>query len=72
MKKMQAIMDGLRREVPQQIAGEKIVGRSDYGTSERWDAGVKSVIPMPKSNVLSTGWRTAQSFSSALPGQNRR
>lgn len=52
MKKMQAIMDGLRREVPQQIAGEKIVGRSDYGTSERWDAGVKSVIPMPKSNVL--------------------
>jgi len=52
MKRMQAIMDGLRTDVPREIAGYRVVGRSDYGTSERWDEDQKSVIPMAKSNVL--------------------
>ena len=52
MKRMQAIMEKLRASAPQEIAGYRITGRSDYQTSERWDGDRKSEIPMGKSNVL--------------------
>lgn len=52
MKKMNAIMDGLRMNPPQEIAGCKVIGRSDYKLSVRTDGEEKTTIELPKSNVL--------------------
>jgi len=52
MKKMNAIMETLRNHAPSEIAGYKVVGWSDYETSQRSDDGKKSAIALPKSNVL--------------------
>ncbi len=49
---MNKIMDNLRKEAPKEIAAFKVVGWSDYETSQRCDAGEKSEITLPKSNVL--------------------
>ncbi len=49
---MNKIMDNLRKEAPKEIASFKVVGWSDYETSQRCDEGQKSEIKLPKSNVL--------------------
>ena len=51
MKTMQKIMDTLRQEPPAEIAGTKVVGRSDYLLSQSY-GDKKGVIDLPKSNVL--------------------
>jgi phosphoglucomutase len=55
MQKMSDMMTSLRENPPKQIAGQKVVAVADYKTSERTDieTGEKSVIDLPKSNVLS-------------------
>lgn len=52
MNKMAGMMDALRQNVPQQIAGFAVTGHSDYEQSIRCDGGQKSAITLPKSNVL--------------------
>lgn len=52
MKKMNAIMDSLRMAPPAEIAGFKVVGRSDYKLSICTEGEEKSDITLPKSNVL--------------------
>jgi phosphoglucomutase len=52
MKKMNLIMETLRRQAPKEIAGIKVVGSSDYKTSKKNDNGKISEIDLPKSNVL--------------------
>ncbi len=52
MKQMNAIMDGLRKDPPAEIAGVKVIGRSDYLLSVRTDGTEKTPISLPKSNVL--------------------
>jgi phosphoglucomutase len=52
MIKMNSIMDTLRKNAPDEIAGYEVVGWSDYETSQRCDHGKKSEITLPKSNVL--------------------
>mgnify|MGYP000559181362 FL=1 len=52
MKQMNAIMDGLRMNPPQEVVGCSVIGRSDYKLSVRTDGGVKTEITLPKSNVL--------------------
>ncbi len=52
MIKMTGIMDSLRKNPPAEIAGSKVVGRSDYQTSECYDGEKVSPITLPKSNVL--------------------
>ena len=54
MKKMQDIMDDLRRLPPKKIGENQVVAISDYETSEKLElkSGKKSVITLPKSNVL--------------------
>ena len=51
MKTMQKIMDTLRQEPPAEIAGTKVVGRSDYLLSQSY-GDKEGVIDLPKSNVL--------------------
>lgn len=51
MKTMQKIMDTLRQEPPAEIAGAKVVGRSDYLLSQSY-GDKEGVIDLPKSNVL--------------------
>lgn len=51
MKTMQNIMDTLRKNPPAEIAGTKVVGRSDYQESQSY-GDKKGVIDLPKSNVL--------------------
>ena len=51
MKTMQKIMDTLRQEPPTEIAGAKVVGRSDYQLSQSY-GDKEGVIDLPKSNVL--------------------
>ena len=52
MKKMDAIMNGLREDPPKEIAGTAVVGRSDYRESVRFDGSTKSAVTLPKSDVL--------------------
>jgi phosphoglucomutase len=52
MKTMERIMDTLRHNPPQTIAGCKVVGNSDYLESVRTEGGEKTPITLPKSNVL--------------------
>ena len=51
MKTMQNIMDTLRKNPPAQIAGAKVVGRSDYQESVSY-GDKEGKIDLPKSNVL--------------------
>ena len=52
MKAMASIMDSLRAKAPEEIAGWRVTGWSDYKTSVRCDGGKESPITLPKSNVL--------------------
>ena len=51
MKTMNGIMDGLRKNPPAQIAGDPVIGRSDYLESVSYGDREGS-IDLPKSNVL--------------------
>ncbi len=51
MKTMNGIMDTLRSAPPAEIAGAKVVGRSDYQASKSY-GDVEGDIDLPKSNVL--------------------
>ncbi len=51
MKTMQKIMDTLRSDPPAEIAGTKVIGRSDYEVSQSY-GDKEGVIDLPKSNVL--------------------
>lgn len=52
MIQMSNIMETLRKNAPDEIAGFTVVGWSDYETSRRCDKGTVSEITLPKSNVL--------------------
>lgn len=54
MKKMQAIMDDLRENPPESLAGAPIIYTADYETSVEKDlkTGTENKIELPKSNVL--------------------
>ena len=51
MKTMNGIMEKLRNAPPAEIAGSKVVGRSDYQASLSY-GDVEGAIDLPKSNVL--------------------
>jgi phosphoglucomutase len=51
-KRIQEIMDNLRKDVPTSIAGVKVLCVEDYQTSIKETDGVKETIDLPKSNVL--------------------
>ena len=55
MQKMADMMTSLRDNPPAEIAGQKVVSVADYKKSEKVnvETGEKSVINLPKSNVLS-------------------
>ena len=54
METMKNIMDSLRTEPPKALGGLEVIGVSDYKTSIAHDlkTGEKTVIALPKSNVL--------------------
>lgn len=52
MNKMSGMMDALRKAAPEQIAGYRVIGHSDYETRIRFDGEEQSPIDLPKSNVL--------------------
>lgn len=54
MKKMQSIMDDLRALPPKKIGENNVIAISDYESSEKTElkTGKKTVITLPKSNVL--------------------
>ena len=52
MKKMAAIMDGLRAHPPKQLGGSDVVSTSDYEASTVVSAEETRPISLPKSNVL--------------------
>lgn len=54
MKKMQAIMDNLRKNPPETLAGSKIVYTADYesGIEKELDCAQERSTGLPKSNVL--------------------
>ena len=54
MAKMQEIMNRMRTDYPAEIAGAKVIAVADYEASEKTDllSGSKSVIDLPKSNVI--------------------
>jgi phosphoglucomutase len=53
-EQIQALLTAFRKQPPTEMAGKKIVAIEDYKTSERVDTitGAKTVITLPKSNVL--------------------
>jgi phosphoglucomutase len=53
-EQIQALLAAFRDNPPMIMAGKKIVVQEDYKTSERMDTntGIKSIITLPKSNVL--------------------
>jgi phosphoglucomutase len=53
-EQIQALLAAFRDNPPMTMAGKKIVVQEDYKTSERIDTntGTKSIITLPKSNVL--------------------
>lgn len=54
MKQMQKLMDELRADAPNEIAGLQVLKLSDYALSEAVDklTGEKTKISLPQSNVL--------------------
>ena len=52
VEKMQAIMDGLRKDPPKELAGLKVVAVRDYQNSVRTENGREEALDYPKSNVL--------------------
>ncbi len=54
MEKMRALMQGLRDNMPQEIAGLAVEKVSDYAKGETLDvaAGTRTTIDLPRSNVL--------------------
>ena len=54
MAKMQEIMNRMRTDYPKEIAGAKVIAMADYEASEKTDlvSGEKTVINLPKSNVI--------------------
>ena len=54
MAKMQEIMNRMRTDYPEEIAGTKVIALADYEASEKTDLlnGSKTVIDLPKSNVI--------------------
>ena len=54
MKKMDAIMDTFRNNIPKDIAGVKILEVRDYETSTQTNlaTGDQQPIDLPKSNVI--------------------
>ena len=54
MAKMQEIMNRMRTDYPKEIAGTKVIALADYEASEKTDllSGSKTVIDLPKSNVI--------------------
>lgn len=54
MAKMQEIMNRMRTDYPEEIAGTKVIALADYEASEKTDllSGSKTVIDLPKSNVI--------------------
>ena len=52
VEKMQAIMDGLRKEPPKELAGLKVIAVRDYQSSVRTENGKEETLDYPKSNVL--------------------
>ena len=58
MAKMAAIMEGLRKNPPAEIGGDKVTTRIDYGTCVRVENGVESPTGMISSNVLEYGLDT--------------
>ena len=54
MAKMQDIMNSIRKDVPADIAGTKVVAIADYEAREKTDltTGAKSALDLPKSNVI--------------------
>lgn len=54
MQKMDGIMSGLRKNMPKEICGYKVVKTADYKLSEEKDLvnGTESKIDLPKSNVI--------------------
>lgn len=54
MKKMSDIMTNLRNNVPEEIAGCKVIGFDDYqaSVSKNIETGAETEILLPKSNVL--------------------
>ncbi len=64
MKFMNGVMDGLRRNAPTEIAGEKVISVSDYKLSvmKNLADGTESEIKLPKSNVLAYKLENGGSF----------
>lgn len=52
MEKMGAIMDSLRQNPPAEAAGALVTSVSDYLLSQKMMGGEKTVLTLPKSNVL--------------------
>ena len=54
MAKMQEIMNRMRTDYPEEIAGTKVIALADYEASEKTDLlnGSKTIIDLPKSNVI--------------------
>lgn len=54
MAKMQEIMNRMRTDYPKEIAGAKVIAMADYEASEKTNlvSGEKTVINLPKSNVI--------------------
>lgn len=52
MKTMASIMNRLRENSPQEIAGLKVTAHSDYERSVRYENGREFPVTLPKSNVL--------------------
>ena len=55
MQKMAEIMANLRKEIPESVAGIKVIGMADYMASESKDfaTGKTTEITLPKSDVIS-------------------
>ena len=74
MKTMQKIMDTLRSDPPAEIAGTKVIGRSDYEASQSY-GDKEGVIDLPKSNVLEyrleNGCKLIGRHHGGVPGGDR-
>ena len=55
MERMQGIMEGLRKNAPEEICGKKVLWVSDYQASVKKTADSEETIHLPKSNVVEYG-----------------
>jgi phosphoglucomutase len=55
MERMQGIMEGLRKNAPEEICGKKVLWVSDYQASVKKTAESEETIHLPKSNVVEYG-----------------